>query len=116
MKISKTFRLSEEAVKILDSQDNATQFLEDLIKGSAEGNYLVNTITEERVIELIKQYAPKTEQPFVPKPPDPILGYPCCQMKRPCKHWIWDSGLQEYENSLTGEHRKDESVIEIDDL
>jgi len=31
MKISKTFRLSEEAIKILDLQANATQFLEELI-------------------------------------------------------------------------------------
>ena len=31
MKISKTFRLSEEAVKVLNEKENATQFLEDII-------------------------------------------------------------------------------------
>lgn len=33
MKIPKQFRLSEEACEILDKQDNATQFIEDLILG-----------------------------------------------------------------------------------
>lgn len=34
MKIPKTFRLSEQAVAVLDAQANATQFLEDLILNS----------------------------------------------------------------------------------
>lgn len=31
MKIAKTFRLSEEAIKVINQQTNATEFLEDLI-------------------------------------------------------------------------------------
>lgn len=34
MKVSKTFRLSEEAVAKLNQQDNATQYIEDLILGT----------------------------------------------------------------------------------
>ena len=35
MKTNKSFRLSEEAVKVLDEQENATRYLEDLILGSS---------------------------------------------------------------------------------
>ena len=31
MKVNKSFRLSEEAVEVLNAQENATQYLEDLI-------------------------------------------------------------------------------------
>jgi hypothetical protein len=37
MKVSKTFRLSEEAVEILDSKDNSTKYLEELILGGSLG-------------------------------------------------------------------------------
>lgn len=109
-----TDELDSKLRTIPNKSDFVRQAIEEKLDGKLEPS--VPSLTEERVIELIKQYSPETEQPFVPKPPDPILGYPCCQMKRPCKHWVWDSSTQEYENSLTGEHRKDESVIDVDDL
>jgi len=115
MKVSKTFRLSEEAVKILDSQANATQFLEDIIMRSVEPSVPGTGITRQEVIELIKEYASKNDE-FVPKPPDPFTGYPCCQMKRPCKHWQWDSGLTCYVNTITGEQKELEASIEVTDL
>lgn len=40
---------------------------------------------------------------FVPKAPDPITGYPCCQLKKPCKHWAWDGNMGVWQNDLTGE-------------
>lgn len=43
---------------------------------------------------------------FVPRPPDPETGYPCCLGKRPCKHWQWDGNLSAYINSLTGKERE----------
>lgn len=43
---------------------------------------------------------------FVPKPPDPETGYPCCLGKRPCKHWQWDGNKSAYVNSLTGKERE----------
>lgn len=45
---------------------------------------------------------------FVPKPPDPETGYPCCLGKRPCKHWVWDGNVSAYVNSLTGKEREAE--------
>jgi hypothetical protein len=44
---------------------------------------------------------------FVPKPPDPELGYPCCQKKSPCKHWVWDSNNINWVNSLTAKTREE---------
>lgn len=34
---------------------------------------------------------------------DPEKGYPCCQSKKRCKHWEWDSGEASWLNSITGE-------------
>jgi hypothetical protein len=43
---------------------------------------------------------------FIPKPPDPDLGYPCCNKRTPCKHWQWNSDKQLYINTLTGKERE----------
>ncbi len=42
---------------------------------------------------------------FVPKPPDPELGYPCCQGTAPCKHWVWSGIEGAWKNTLTGKTR-----------
>lgn len=43
---------------------------------------------------------------FVPKPPDPETGYPCCQKRSPCKHWTWDGNIEAWINSPTGKTRE----------
>lgn len=40
---------------------------------------------------------------LVPRPPDPVTGYPCCTKAKPCKHWKWDELKSQYINELTGE-------------
>lgn len=52
----------------------------------------------------LKGLGPITQpQPFVPKPPDPELGYPCCQSRTyRCKHWEWDGTRGNWVNTLTG--------------
>lgn len=55
MKISKTFRLSEEAVEILNRQDSPTQFIEDLILGQASQSLNIQYVTKEEVIALIEE-------------------------------------------------------------
>lgn len=42
---------------------------------------------------------------FTPKPPDPVMGFPCCRLKKPCKHWTWDN-VDAWVNSITGEARE----------
>lgn len=44
-------------------------------------------------------------EPFVPKPPDPITGYPCCQLNKPCKHWTFNGLEGVWVNELTGKTR-----------
>lgn len=46
-----------------------------------------------------------TGNEFVPKPPDPELGYPCCQGNSPCKHWAWNDIDTVWKNTLTGKTR-----------
>ena len=119
MKVRINISISEEANSILNKQANKSQYLENLILGNIEPTVPSQQITEERVIELIKQYtvqAIQPNQPFVPQPPNAVLGYPCCQLKRPCKHWLWNDGEALYENTITGEKKKDESVVDIQDL
>jgi hypothetical protein len=111
IKVAKTFRLSPEAVSILESQSNATQFIEDLIISSntwvpeAESKA---GLSKEEVLDLIKTYlplgpsTPNNSTVFVPSPPDPITGYPCCQKKSPCKHWSFDGAESVWKNELTG--------------
>jgi hypothetical protein len=121
-KIAKTFRLSPEAIAVLDEQDNATKFIEYLILGGTEDikEPTVAGITEARVIELIKEYTPKHVAPasttFVPTAPDPETGYPCCTKKTPCKHWVFDGTKDAYVNSLTGKVKSLLDEIDIADL
>jgi hypothetical protein len=42
---------------------------------------------------------------FIPKPPDPELGYPCCSGSTPCKHWAFDGLNVVWKNTLTGKTR-----------
>lgn len=46
-------------------------------------------------------------QVFVPRPPDPHSGYPCCQKTSPCKHWKFNDVEQYWVNELTGEIKSD---------
>lgn len=46
------------------------------------------------------------KEPFVPRPPDPETGYPCCLKAQPCKHWTFDGTSGLWTNSLTGKSRE----------
>jgi YD repeat-containing protein len=113
MKIAKTFRLSEEAVAELDKQANATQYLEDLILDTRP-----QAVTLTQVYDLLEQFAEKHlikgqataeakgGDKFVPRPPDPLTGYPCCEKSSPCKHWSYDGNDALWRNVLTGVSRE----------
>lgn len=124
MKVSKTFRLSEEAAQILDQQDNATQFVEDLLLQNKQpisrGEALILGRLETiglsssgrtsgfdpgNVGSIPAEPAKTQSTAFVPRPPDPETGYPCCQQSRPCKHWKWNDIDTVWENELTGKQR-----------
>ncbi len=61
------------------------------------------------VVESVKApsvYTSHSVSGFTPAPPDPELGYPCCQKNKPCKHWQWDGVQSAYVNELTGKVRE----------
>lgn len=113
MKISKTFRLSEEAVAVLDAQANATQFLEELLLDPrVPQSQATGGLTKEEVLDLIKleigrvPRAQNNSTVFVPSAPDPNTGYPCCIKQAPCKHWIFNGAESHWKNELTGKTRE----------
>lgn len=122
MKVAKTFRLSEEAVAALDKQANATQYLEELILGTAEKKLEVVPLhtlqallgAEFEKLGKLPQILPPVAQPafrpsevFVPRPPGPTSGLTCCSnLAKPCRHWQWDGNFAEYRNSLTGQTKE----------
>lgn len=64
MRISKTFRLSEEAVAILESKQNASRFIEDLILKGGEGISRGESMILDRLekLELQNKSAPQIAQ------------------------------------------------------
>lgn len=56
MKISKTFRLSEEAVAILESKHNASRFIEDLILKGGEGISRGESMILDKLDMVLKPY------------------------------------------------------------
>jgi hypothetical protein len=106
MKRVTTFRLSEQALAVLDKQANKSQFIEELIlNGSPEADSK-SPITKEDLADFIKTFktpsAPATE--FVPQPPGPN-GYLCCEKSSPCKHWVWYEFDTVWKNTITGKER-----------
>lgn len=97
MKTAKTFRLSDEAVAKLDSQENATAFLEDLIMGRDKKVPWLNL--EFRIDELknlfIYEIGKLTEEKK--------NGLECC--KGHCNHWVYNMDQGALVNVLTGELR-----------
>jgi hypothetical protein len=118
-------KISDELHSDLEKQGNKSEFVRLAIE---EKLYTKKELlTEARVIELIKEYGgmpqstekqysslPATNIPnittgdaFVPKPPDPEYGYPCCRGRSPCKHWVWNDMDSLWTNTLTGATRSE---------
>lgn len=65
----------------------------------------------QKILENSNPYIPPSPMiikgaDFVPKPPDPELGYPCCSGRSPCKHWVFNELESIWTNSLTGKTRE----------
>ena len=71
-KKTKTFRLSERAVGILESQDNQSQFIEDLITGEqqAPDTEIIKRLKamEERLLDTIGSLTPDLSTPLLKAP------------------------------------------------
>ena len=114
MKISKTFRLSEEAVDKLSKQPNQSQYIEDLILGTTPSKSEEKGLTEGRVLFLITQELEKFKKTRLAEPKNEWVDVgstpqspDCCKSDKPCKHWVWDSATGDgYVNTITGEVRE----------
>lgn len=89
------------------------QVLNDLKDLATVGEHHLNIYAKENDLEPINNVAKIFNIPgvtrgseFVPKPPDPVFGYPCCKAKKPCKHWQWNDLDGAWINSITGEARE----------
>lgn len=112
-----TDELDSKLRTIPNKSDFVRQAIEEKLEGKLQPSVDSSGITREEVIELIKLHSISSEpKPFVPMPPDPHTGYPCCEGKKPCKHWIWDSGLTCYVNTITGKQKEIESTVDVTDL
>ena len=60
---------------------------------------------EPKLNETITKVTSRGEA-FVPKPPDPETGYPCCTKDKPCKHWTFDGTTSSWVNTITGKTRE----------
>lgn len=61
-------------------------------------------VIDDTVLEM-KNVAVTKGSEFVPRPPDPETGYPCCNGRSPCKHWVWSGIDGAWKNTLTGKTR-----------
>jgi hypothetical protein len=70
MKTPKTFRLSEEAVKVLDEQPNATEFLESLILNQHKQS--IEVVPLQQLKEVLRELSHRTinSHPTVRTPAD----------------------------------------------
>lgn len=119
--------ISEEALLIADESGNRSEYIENLIISTSYGSLRTESkagLSKEEVLDLIKTtisthgYSTEpvrvppaipgltTGAAFVPKPPDPETGYPCCTKQAPCKHWIFNGAESHWKNELTGKTRE----------
>ena len=110
-----TLRLSDELVEMLNTLPNKSDFIRQAIetafnKNEEPGN---KYLSKDEVIELIRlglatsnKNVTLNSNTFVPRPPDPETGYPCCTKQTPCKHWTWDNSIPAWVNSLTGKTKE----------
>ena len=72
MKIPKTFRLTERAITILDAQENATEFLEELIMSEKQ----TYSKAEAEIIDLLNEIKKTMGTPSVLQREPQIAGAP----------------------------------------
>jgi hypothetical protein len=102
---------------MIDTVPNKSDFIRNAIEAAFNKNELDDNkyVTKQQVIDLIKQELGNARSPlpaaiskgseFIPKPPDPELGYPCCSGNTPCKHWVFVGEEGYWQNTLTGKTR-----------
>ena len=122
MKKPVSIKIDEKLWVFIKNKPNKSRYIEELIKQDiqqAQVKPIVQSVIHELMsnetffreiserlkvpVRVTAELAPPAEV-FVPKPPDPITGYPCCQSAtKRCKHWEFDGVGDGWVNILTGE-------------
>lgn len=110
MKKLVAFRLSEEAINLLNKQDNKSAYIETLLVGGVKSgensnNLLLNGLISDiqdlnRKIDLLINRADSKDLLINNTPP--IETPPCCLLPNPCKHWTYNGITEQWVNSITG--------------
>lgn len=121
-----TIRIDDKLWPYIKNQPNKSRYIRGLIKDQvyAERDLPIANRVKELLmadeafwLELTERntnsairpsyiQSTPTKEPFIPRPPDPATGYPCCTRPSPCKHWQWDDVAQHNVNLLTGAVRE----------
>lgn len=89
--------IRNEDIESWKALPNKSEFIHNALRGAVGA---VETSVKQSIPTI------QTADTFVPKPPDPETGYPCCTEAKPCRHWLWNGDQQAYINELTGEVRE----------
>lgn len=116
--------LSHEAIALLDTKENKSKYVNDLILGVSDKNTppienvpyqkLGGTAPSSDVSDLVKTVPNPLPRAEAPIDANDILASnlerDCClNDQRPCKHWVWDVSTGEgYKNLLSGRFREAE--------
>lgn len=127
MKKPISIKLDENLWVFIKNKTNKSRYFEELVKQDIQMKQMkpiVKAVADELlgnevfIRELFKRVgsiptvaqasvaSQNNSQPFVPRPPDPATGYPCCNQSKPCKHWAWNATDSIYKNELTGKVRE----------
>jgi hypothetical protein len=87
-----------------EQEENKSKLINELLD-KHYGQYPVPD-TEYPKVQAKLESPQISQEPFVPRPPDPNIGYPCCLKAKPCKHWEYDGMSGQWVNSLTGKTRE----------
>lgn len=125
MKRSLSIKLDENLWIFIKNKPNKSAYLQELIKQDLQGQQvkpIVQAVITELLVNEFFFYELRTRlansitngitvpvkqntKKLIPRPPDPLTGYPCCAKATPCKHWKWNELDNVWVNELTNQVR-----------
>lgn len=123
MKKPVSIKLDEQLWVYIKNKTNKSRFISELIKQDMQAQVIKPIVdgVREKLLQdevFISEISSRMSKagstayisspvnaPFVPRPPDPTTGYPCCSKATPCKHWTFDGTDDVWTNTLTGATR-----------
>lgn len=124
MKKQLSITLEETTYNAIKGKDNISKYVDDLIIDSIAKKYrdsiakqVKDTLMadEEFFSYIVDRLSAGGAAPISAPTPDikpnpyanaPVaVGYACCKLKNPCKHWFFDGDNSQWKNNITGATR-----------